>query len=83
MPEARAATGVPISLSMAQSSQGHFGKKLLGDFEIVRELGKANRSRALYERLSADPAWPPRIPIREDDRAKNITETSSVSGGDE
>ncbi len=44
---------------------------------------EANWSRAFYERLSADPAWPQWIPIREDDGAKNTTEPVTVNGGAE
>jgi len=40
-------------------------------------------SRAYYERLSADPTWPPWIPMRKDDGAKNEAEPTTVNGGDE
>lgn len=43
----------------------------------------ANWSRAFYERLSADPTWPPWIPMREEDGATNKPEPATANGSGE
>ena len=40
-------------------------------------------SRTFLERLKEDPTWPPWIPVRENDGAKNTTDPTNASRGDD
>lgn len=40
-------------------------------------------SKRFLARMSEDPTWPPWIPMRDGDEAKNITEPTKVNGADD
>ena len=44
---------------------------------------QAHWGQAFHELLSSDPAWPPWIPMREDNDAKDLIKSAAVNGSDE